>query len=127
VLQHASQKILEDSHKDIKVVNLDPGKVLSDPTNKIKSGFIKGLYHIFEPILYLFSKDDRSGAKSTLNYAYMDYGNLAGAGYYSDGQLKNISSLADNASYRKKVIDYSYDLIKENYGEMPPEFIKYFN
>ena len=111
----------------LKIVSLDPGFVLSDPTSTIKSKVMKFVYYIVMPIVYMFVKNPKSASKSPLNLAYMDYNNLSSSGYYSNDKLLNISTLASVESNRKKIVEFSFDLIKENFKDLPPDFIKYFN
>jgi NAD(P)-dependent dehydrogenase (short-subunit alcohol dehydrogenase family) len=112
---------------DLKIVSLDPGFVLSNPSSYIKSKVMKLVYYVIMPIVYMFVKDPKLASRSPLNLAYMDYSNLSSSGYYSNDKLVNISSLASVESNRKKIIDFSFDLIKENFKDLPPDFIKYFN
>jgi len=122
--QHLDQ-VFQKQGSDIKIVNIDPGVLINDPSSDIKSGFMRSIYYLIAPVIYLFVKDTKIGARSPLNLAYMEHNQLASAGYYIDDKLNNISSYASNATHRKTLLDFSYEQIKSNY-EMPTEFIKFF-
>jgi hypothetical protein len=57
----------------------------------------------------------------------MDYHNLTSSGYYSNDKLSNIVTLAENGIIRKKIMGFSYELIKDHLKEPSVELIKYFN
>jgi NAD(P)-dependent dehydrogenase (short-subunit alcohol dehydrogenase family) len=87
-------KRIQKINSNARVVCLHPGVVRTEIMRYVKKGIIDFLYMLIEPIYWVFSKNSKEGAQTTLYTIYETNDKLLNGGYYSECKLKGVSSEA---------------------------------
>lgn len=109
-----------------KSASLDPGAVKTDAQNKSKTTLFKIFFTLLTPFVYLFFKDAKMGAQTTLHIIYSDYNKLNSGAYFDSCAEKNKSQVAENSTNVNKVMKYTYDLIRTSSKNNPSQIEKFF-
>jgi retinol dehydrogenase 12 len=109
-----------------KSASLHPGAVKTDGQNRSKTTLFKIICAILTPFVYLFFKDAKMGAQTTLHIIYSDYNRLNSGAYFDGCAEKNKTQVAENSTNVAKVMKYTYDLIRTYSRNNPKEIDKFF-
>jgi len=115
-LVKALQKKLDDSK--IKVVNVNPGIVMSEGFRNIKENKLVDLsFKVFKPFMLYFLKSSKEGAQTTIYCAMEKFERLEGGAYYSDCKKKDVDKKALEVENQEKLWKICEDLIKKKVAE----------
>jgi retinol dehydrogenase-12 len=111
---------------NFKTASLHPGVVATDFNKKATTWPYKILMFISIPFQYIFSKDCKMGAQTTLHVVYTDYRSLNSGAYFSDCVEVPKSQVASDPQNVKKLMEYTMRLIYNNISQIPKEIETFF-
>lgn len=114
------------SNISFKTASLHPGAVTTDFQKRFNTLFYKILSYILFPFQFIFFKDSKMGAQTTLHIVYSDYRTLNSAAYFSDCAEAPKSQVAADPQNVKKLMDYTMKLIYNNLPQVPKEVDNFF-
>jgi retinol dehydrogenase-12 len=118
--------VLSKMHKRIKTASLHPGVVKTE-FFRGNSIFIKILKVVIIPFQYIFFKDSKMGAQTTLHVAYLDYNLLNSGAFFIDCREENTSRVASDPNNMVKMMEFTKEVITKNVKEIPTEINSYFS
>ena len=108
---------LEKKCPNIKVVCLHPGVIFTKIFNMEKL-YLKIIFSIIKPILYLFTKDVVHGAQTTLFLSYSDNKDLVNGGYYNNLKLEKYMLKGKDEKLRHELMNETLNILKSKYNEL---------
>jgi NAD(P)-dependent dehydrogenase (short-subunit alcohol dehydrogenase family) len=117
------------NHMSIKTASLHPGLVNTEifSVNRFSKWYVKLLFFIFIPFLWLLSKDVNMGAQTTLHIAYMNYSDLNSGAYFNHCAEEKIPEINTNPDKMTEFMEFTNRMIMKNNKNPPQEIIKYFS
>jgi NAD(P)-dependent dehydrogenase (short-subunit alcohol dehydrogenase family) len=115
------------NQKQISTASLHPGLVNTDifSTKRFSRSFIKFLFALIYPFLWLFAKDVEMGAQTTLHIAYLDYDELNSGAYFNNCKEEKLGEMPSDKEKRDELMNFTFQLIKTHWKDYPNEIKNY--
>jgi hypothetical protein len=111
----------------IKTASLHPGVIYSNFFDEVGSNFcLKICMFLLVPFIWLFTKDTKMGAQTTLHLAYIDYQELHSGDYFLDCKVSTPSKVALNENNQAEFIKFTKDVITSHFIPLPEKIKTYF-
>ena len=117
-------KFLAKNFPQITSASLHPGVVYSDIWDKTE-GVFKCIINCLKPFSYIFMKNEKMGAQTTVYLAYEDNENITNGGYYKDCAELEPEGIVHNQGMDKRVMNYTKNLIEKYFTNLPEELRKH--
>ena len=109
---------IEKKYPYLKVVCLHPGLIFTNIIN-FETLFQTIIYYaLARNILYVFSKDVKHGAQTTLFCSYSDNKDLVNGAYYNNLKLEKYIPIAKDENLRKEIVNETLNILKSKYNEL---------
>jgi len=117
-------KFLAKNFPHITCASLHPGVVYSDIWDKTE-GIYNFVINCLKPFAYIFMKNEKMGAQTTVYLAYEDNNKIRNGGYYKDCREYNPEGIIHNRGMDKTIMNYTKDLILKYFTNLPSDLQKH--
>ena len=108
----------EKKYPYLKVVCLHPGLIFTN-IMQFETLFQKIIFYVFlRNIFYVFSKDVKHGAQTTLFCSYSDNKDLVNGAYYDYLKIEKYIPIAKDENLRKEIVNETLNILKNKYNEL---------
>jgi retinol dehydrogenase-12 len=113
-------KFLAKNYPNITSVSLHPGVVISEIWDKTE-GIFNFLLKCIKPIAFIFMKNEKMGAQTTLYLAYEENEKINNGGYYKDCREEATGGLTHRAGTDKRIMLYTKNIIEKYFKNIPED------
>ncbi len=117
-------KFLSKNFPHITCASLHPGVVYTDIWDKTE-GIFNFIFNCLKPISYIFMKNEKMGAQTTVYLAYEDNLKIKNGGYYKDCRELDPEGIIHNQGIEKIILNYTKDLICKYFSNIPSDLQKH--
>lgn len=117
-------KFLAKNFPNITSASLHPGVVYSDIWDKTE-GVYKFIVNFLKPFSYIFMKNEKMGAQTTVYLAYEDNDKITKGGYYKDCAEIATEGIIHNQGIEKRIMNYTKNLIEKYFTNLPEDLHKH--
>ena len=117
-------KFLAKNFPQITSASLHPGVVYSDIWDKIE-GVYNFIFNCLKPFAYVFMKNEKMGAQTTVYLAYEDNVKITNGGYYKDCAEIAPEGIVHYQGIDKRIMNYTKNLIEKYYTNLPEDLKKH--
>ena len=112
--------------KRVKTASVHPGLVSSEFLNRYQNVLMKTISLILTPIKFIFFKDSKMGAQTTLHVAYLDYNDIPSGAFFNHCKVEELTNIGQNLQNVTKFMQHTKDLITKNVRDVPEVVQIYF-
>lgn len=113
-------KFLAKNYPEITSVSLHPGVVYSEIWDKTE-GIFNCILNCLKPISFIFMKNEKMGAQTTLYLCYEDKEKIRNGAYFKDCRETATEGLSLRPGTEKRLMFYTKDIIKKYFSDLPED------
>jgi NAD(P)-dependent dehydrogenase (short-subunit alcohol dehydrogenase family) len=113
-------KFLAKNYPHLISVSLHPGVVYSEIWDKTE-GLFNFLLNCVKPISFIFMKNEKMGAQTTLYLSYEENENINNGGYYKDCKEMATGGLTQRPGTDKRLMLYTKNIIEKYFKDLPED------
>lgn len=117
-------KFLAKNFPHITSASLHPGVVYSDIWDKTE-GIYKFIINCLKPFAYIFMKNEKMGAQTTVYLAYEDNSKIVNGGYYKDCAELAPEGIVHNQGMDKRIMNYTKILVEKYFTNLPEDLLRH--
>lgn len=113
-------KFLAKNFPNLTCASLHPGVVYSDIWDKTE-GVYNFIINCLKPFAYIFMKNEKMGAQTTVYLAYEDNEKITNGGYYKDCAENTPQGIVNNQGMDKRIMNYTKNLVEKYFTNLPED------
>ena len=113
-------KFLAKNYPNLTCVSLHPGVVYSEIWDRTE-GIFNFIMNCLKPISFIFMKNEKMGAQTTLYLSYEEKEKITNGGYFKDCREQATGGLTNRPGTEKRLLFYTKNLIEKYFSNLPQD------